>query len=298
MRIGILGTATSWHVQDLIRSAEYSGHSVEVVPFTALIARVGNLRIAEDLRRFDAVIVRSMPKGTLEQIIFRMDVLGEFARQGGLVVNPPGALEICIDKYLALSRLQFAGLVVPDTIVCQSTTEALDAFTALGEDVVLKPLFGSEGKGLKRVSNVPSAKQHIEGFVAGEGVVYVQQFVQHVGYDYRVFVVGDHFLGMRRSNPGHWKFNVRQGAMAERFDVNDAIEQLARSATKAVGATVAGVDLLPDRHGRLVVLEVNAVPGWRALGQATGADVAGLVVEHLEQRVAKRAETVADRSAI
>jgi glutathione synthase/RimK-type ligase-like ATP-grasp enzyme len=86
---------------------------------------------------------------------------------------------------------------------------------------------------------------------------------------------------MRRINPDDWRTNISRGARAEPLEVTVELAGLARCAAAAVGATVAGVDLLPGRDGRLYALEVNAVPGWRALAAATGVDVAGSVLDHV-----------------
>ena len=94
-----------------------------------------------------------MPPGSLEQVVFRMDLLHRLQARGVRVLNPPRAVEICVDKYLATALLEAAGLRVPPTIVCQHADAALEAFEALGGDVVVKPLFGSEGRGMVRVTD-------------------------------------------------------------------------------------------------------------------------------------------------
>jgi ribosomal protein S6--L-glutamate ligase len=289
IQIGILGTANSWHVQDLLDAAKRLGHPAQVISFDALAATMRDARHTASVHGFDALLVRSMPRGTLEQIIFRMDVLGELCRRGSVVVNPPRALEIAIDKYLGLSRLQAAGLTIPETTVCQTMDDAMAAFAALGGDVVLKPLFGSEGRGLVHVCDRSAARQAIESLLASQGVVYLQRFVPHAGFDYRLFVVGDRLLGMRRSNCSDWKLNVKQGATVEPIEVEPVLAAVARRAAAAVGASLAGVDVLPSRGGKVYTLEVNAVPGWRALQLATGEDVAALVIEHCRQLGRKQA---------
>ena len=94
-----------------------------------------------------------MPPGSLEQVVFRMDVLQRLEARGHRRPQPAAALEVCVDKYLASARLEAAGLPVPPTIVCQDADTALEAFEQLGGDVVVKPLFGSEGRGMVRVSD-------------------------------------------------------------------------------------------------------------------------------------------------
>ena len=98
-----------------------------------------------------------MPPGSLEQVVFRMDLLHRLQARGAVVLNPPAAVETCVDKYLASARLAAAGLLVPPTAVCQHADAALEAFAALGGNVVVKPLFGSEGRGMVRVSDPETA---------------------------------------------------------------------------------------------------------------------------------------------
>jgi ribosomal protein S6--L-glutamate ligase len=94
-------------------------------------------------------------------------------------------------------------------------------------------------------------------------------------------VIGDDVLGMKRINPDDWRTNISLGARPAPLEVTVELAQLARRAAAAVGASVAGVDLLPGRDGRLYVIEVNAVPGWRALAEVTGVDVAARVLGHV-----------------
>jgi ribosomal protein S6--L-glutamate ligase len=96
-----------------------------------------------------------------------------------------------------------------------------------------------------------------------------------------LLVIGDEVLGMRRVNPDDWRTNISRGARAEPLEVTLELAALARRAAAAVGASVAGVDLLPARDGRLYALEVNAVPGWRALAGVSGVDVAQRVLNYI-----------------
>jgi ribosomal protein S6--L-glutamate ligase len=282
MRIALLAGGTGWHVRDLQRAAAVAGHDAAVVDFRRITAGVAALPDA--LAAFDAVLVRTMPPGSLEQVIFRMNALHQLARRGVRVLNPPAALETCVDKYLTTARLAAAGLRVPPTVVCQHADAALEAFAALGGDVVVKPLFGSEGRGIVRVSDPELAWRTFRTLERVQSVLYVQQFIRHPGWDLRAFVLGEQVVAsMRRYARDGWRTNVAQGATAEPVRLGSAEEQLALRAARAVGTPVAGVDLLPGPTGELYVLEVNAVPGWRALAPVTGVDLAGLIVQFLTQ---------------
>src|SRR5262249_4668462 len=151
MRIAVLSSGIGWHVHDLRRAASLLNHEAVAVDFRRLAAGVAC--DVDPLARFDAVLVRTMPPGSLEQVVFRMDLLHRLQARGVPVLNPPRAVETCVDKYLATAMLDAAGLRVPPTVACQHADAALEAFAALGGDVVVKPLFGSEGRGMVRVSD-------------------------------------------------------------------------------------------------------------------------------------------------
>jgi ribosomal protein S6--L-glutamate ligase len=233
---------------------------------------------------YDTILVRTMPPGSLEQVVFRMDLLQRLEAAGVRVLNKPRTLEICIDKYLATARLAAAGLPVPETIVCQHAEAGMEAFATLGGDVVVKPLFGSEGRGMVRMSERELAWRTLRTLERTGAVLYLQRFIRHPGWDLRVFVLGGRVLtAMRRVAHGDWRTNVAQGGRGEVVRLEPEQEQLALRAAAALGAEVAGVDLLPGPYGEWYVLEVNAVPGWRALAPVTGIDVAAAVLTYLAE---------------
>jgi ribosomal protein S6--L-glutamate ligase len=260
----------------LQRAAAHLGHEAVAVDFRRVTAGVGTQNSGFGLLDgFDAVVVRTMPPGSLEQVVFRMDVLHQLQARGVPVINPPRAVEVCVDKYLATARLADAGLPVPPTIVCQGADAALEAFATLGGDVVVKPLFGSEGRGMVRVFDPETAWRTFRTLARLQTVLYLQQYVAHPGWDLRVFVLGGRVLAaMRRRARGDWRTNVSQGGRAESVVPGAAEVELALRAAKTLGAVVAGVDLLPRPDGGWYVLEVNAAPGWRALAPVAGVDVA------------------------
>jgi RimK family alpha-L-glutamate ligase len=278
MHFAILSGGDGWHVADLQRAAAQQGHTSAIIDFRRVSASLGAAH--KPLADCDAVIVRTMPPGSLEQVVFRMDVLHRLQTAGKRVLNPPLALETCVDKYLASARLEAARLPVPATIVCQDADTAMDAFETLGGDVVVKPLFGSEGRGMVRVSDPELAWRTFRAIESNRAILYLQRFIQHPGWDLRAFVIGTSVVAaMRRYASAGWRTNVAQGGRGESVCLTAEEERLALAAAAAVGAQVAGVDLLPGSNGNLFVLEVNAVPGWRALAPVTGIDIAGQIVQ-------------------
>jgi RimK family alpha-L-glutamate ligase len=154
------------------------------------------------------------------------------------------------------------------------------AFRAM-KDVVVKPLFGSMGLGMTRVTDEDIAWRVFQTVETLRGVFYLQQFIPHGGRDIRAFVVGDRVLGaIERTAPG-WRTNFSRGGAVQPFTLPPAWADYAVRAAQAVGAEYAGVDLLPSATGEIFVLEVNGIPGWEGLQSATGLDVAGAIVDHL-----------------
>lgn len=278
MRIAIVSGGTGWHVRDLLRAAGGLGYAAEVLDFRRLAAGAPAPGF-DPFAGFDACLVRTVPMGSLEQIVFRMDLLHAAAAAGVKVLNPPRAVEACVDKYLTNVRLVRAGLPVPYTVACQRADDAQIAFDALGGDAVVKPLFGAEGRGMVRVSDPELAWRTFRAIEQTGGVIYVQRFVNHPGWDVRAFVLGGKVIGaMRRRSRGDWRTNVARGGTAERIELAEPERERGVKAAAAVGAAVAGVDLLPGPDGEWYVIEVNAIPGWRALAEACGLDVATAVV--------------------
>jgi len=288
MRVVILSARTGWHTDELIRALTARGHLAALLPYEGLIARVGveaGLTSEQiSILDADAVLARIIPGGSLEQLIYRVDALHWLENRGLRVVNSPRAIERSVDKFYTTTLLHDAGLLVPETVVCERVEDAMAAVRSMG-DVVIKPIFGSLGHGMVRVSDPDVALRVVRALDQIRSVFYVQRAIDHSGRDLRVFVVGGRVLGAieRRAPAGEWRTNVAIGGSATAVDISPEIEQVAVRAAAAVGADYAGVDVLPARDGALYVLEVNGIPGWEGLQQATGLDVATAIVEHLER---------------
>jgi tetrahydromethanopterin:alpha-L-glutamate ligase len=284
-RICILGSPDGVYVRKLRQAAEQhpAVSHVDCRQFGELkVAIPPDNRSRSEAEGFDAFIVRTMPLGSLEQVIFRMDCLQVFQDRGAVIVNSPKSLEMAIDKWLTLHRLHMAGIPVPATIACQNREAALEAFEQLGGDTVVKPLFGGEGRGILRVQDKDMAWRVFSTLQQLGSVHYVQQFHEHFGYDIRVLFVGNQFFVIRRScDKDSWRANLSLGARAERQTLSDQDLQLARVSAGVIGGSVVGVDLLPCKDGVTRVLEVNAVPGWIGVERTLGIDISKTVISHV-----------------
>ncbi len=289
---GPVAGSAGWHVAGLEQGLQARGHRARVLPIDALVGQVGTggprLRAGGvALDGLDAVLVRIIPRGSLEQVVFRMDALHRLEALGVSVVNPAAALERTVDKFYTSSLLEDAGLPTPRTIVAENEHDARAAFGELG-DVIVKPLFGANGRGMVRVSDEEIAFRVFRALELERAVYYVQEAVPHDGRDLRAFVVGERVVAAawRVAAAGGWRTNVARGGRPEAAELSPELAELSVRAARAVGAEYAGVDLLPTRVGRVLVLEVNGIPGWKGVQQATGVDVPRQIVGHVEALVA------------
>lgn len=240
-------------------------------------ASVNEIDILQDL---DAMITRPIGKGSLEEILFRMDLLHRLERLGLLIINPPQAIERSVDKYCSLTLLQENGIPVPRTAVTESHEEALKCFHELGGDVVVKPLFGSRGVGTTHLDNPDVAVRIFGTITFYHGVLYLQEFIDHGGSDIRAFVVGDRVVAAMRRMSNNWKTNVSSGAKPLSLNLSQELENLAVKAAKIVGCKVTGVDIVERPQGP-VIIELNSQPGWRGLQSVTKTNIADEIISYV-----------------
>ncbi len=285
----VLG-AGGWHWERLARAAAKLALPLRRLGFAALrfdgTARFG-LRLGESEELPGAVLVRFIPGGSFEQVTRRLGILHALEALDVPVINSPTAIERCVDKSQTSFRLARAGLPTPVSWTVERWDEAraiLEAETKAGCELVFKPLFGAQGKGLKRVrtpADLPSEEE-------SAGVWYLQRYVLPEGgdRDFRVFVVDGEPIAAMARRGSSWITNVHQGGHPEPVACSDALGALAVAAAAAVGAFYAGVDILEERGtGRLFVLEVNSQPAWQGLQAVTPFEIADVLLAAILRRM-------------
>jgi RimK family alpha-L-glutamate ligase len=287
MRVAVIGSTGGWHAERLERALAARGHDCAFAPVTRMVGGIDGgftLRSRDvALEQCDVVVVRGIPRGSLEQIVFRVDALHALAAAGVRAVNGALAIEHTIDKFLASALLAAAGLPTPRTVACERADDALEAFDDLGSDVIVKPLFGSMGFGMARVEDRDVAQRVFRALEIERAVYYLQETLAHDGVDVRAMVVGDRVVAAIERVGTGWRANLARGASARSIALDEQRARLCVRAAATLGADYAGVDLLRAADGRDYVLEVNGIPGWRGVESATGVDVAASLVDHLER---------------
>lgn len=293
LTVAILGSSGGWHARRLTDALASRGHESLPVAVTRMLGRVdGDVAVRSgelSLEGCDALIVRGIPRGSLEQVIFRVDALHALVARGVTCVNGPRAIERTVDKFLASAVLARAGVATPRTIACERPEDALEAFEELGGDVIVKPLFGSMGAGMTRLDDADVAYRVFHALALERAVYYLQEALPHDGRDLRALVVGGRVLAAIERVGSGWRANLARGARAHATELSAGQERLCLEAAQALGVEYAGVDVLRTADGRDYVLELNGIPGWRGVQEATGADVAGALVDHVEALVSARA---------
>lgn len=277
-RFAVLGTRLGWHCQEVLRAFERRGAEADFVTIDRLVCPLGMPEAKLPLFEYDGVMIRGIPAGSLEQVIYRMDALFALERAGLLCVNSPKTIEKTVDKFLTSRLLEEAGLHVPPTICCETADAALEAFAVLGGDVVYKPLFGSCGNGLLRLQTAEEAEEALAPLAEAGSVLYLQKFIPSGNSDIRAFVIGGRVVASMRRRGKDWRANVSRGGIAEAYKLDIWQETLALAAAGAVNAAVAGVDLLVSESGETYVTEVNGCPGWQGLSTVTDVDIADEMV--------------------
>lgn len=288
----------NWHVRRLAEALRARGAYVVITSLPRCAFDTG-LESGIDIPGFsgalpDAVFVRSISAGTLEQITFRLGILHALRESGVRVWNDARAIERCVDKSATTFLLHKAGIPTPRTRTVETLPPADAYVSAAGRPLIYKPLFGSQGKGLLRVDSV----SELPAPEAADNIYYLQDYVPSSNAtfeDWRVLVTRRRVVAAMARRAGSWITNVHQGAAPVAHLADAEMASLAQGALAAVGGDYAGVDLIRGADGRLMVLEVNSNPSWRGLQSVSDINIAETIVEDFLYAVAehRRAHTAA-----
>lgn len=301
IRVAIVTDDPGWHGARLRRAFKVRGIDAQFVSLTQCRIEIGGAKLPVRMPGFDAalpdaVFVRGVPGGSLEQVIVRLDVLHALRELGVPVYNDARAIERSVDKAMTSFLLRLRGLPTPPTWVTENIADARAIVLremAAGHHVVFKPLFGSQGNGLIRIDSgnaVPVTE-------AVNGVWYLQRYVgapddSSRWQDWRILVIGGHAVAAMKRHGTSWINNVAQGARCERAELEDSLVHLAIGALRAVEMDYAGVDIIRDEEGRLQVLEVNSIPAWKGLQAVCPIDIAQAMVDDLLDRRMRKGKSL------
>jgi len=283
--IVLFGDGRDWHGKSLARAFKRHG----ITPLNAPLNACGfSTETATGLfipglgdRLPEGAFVRFIPGGSFETVTLYLGVLHALRKLGVTVWNDARAIERCVDKSTATFLLQRAGVPTPRTFARADRAEAeaiASSLLAEGRKLVQKPLFGAQGKGLRLISSVADLAPPEEV----NGVYYLQEFIppaQRHHQDWRLLVCRGRVIAAMIRHGSSWITNLKQGARAKAAIANQELADLALKAAACVGADYAGVDIIQDRDGRFLVLEVNSMPAWNGLQLVSRVRISDQLVE-------------------
>lgn len=291
MRVALFTDETGWHtrqVQQALRARGAEGRCVDLADCRIDTTAAWHGLVIPGYGRElpDAALVRGIAGGSFEQVTKRLGVLHVLRELGVPIYNDARAIERSVDKSMTSLLLHAAGIPTPPTWTMESPAQAQRLVTresAAGHALVLKPLFGSQGKGLQRVGCVDGTHVPLPSLKGYGELAYLQRYVESPGFDWRVLVVGGRAIAAMRRCSAHWIHNVKQGAKVEPAALTPELAVLAERAAAALQMDYAGIDLLPTADGPQV-LEVNGVAAWQGLQRVTRFSIARALVDDLLDR--------------
>lgn len=292
-RIAIITDDPGWHGKQLCRAFAQHACQADYVSLTACRIQTG-AKVSVILPGFEqqlpsAVFVRGVPGGSLEEVIFYLDILHALKILGVPVYNDASAIERSVDKAMTSFLLQNAEIPTPMTWVLRDPDEAVaiaEQELLAGHFLISKPLFGSQGEGIRRIEK----STDLLWLTSSHGIYYLQRFIECDGEGYsdkRVFVVNGQAVAAMRRRGVSWLNNVARGAACEAIELTNEVAQLAVRAVSTLKMDYAGVDIIKDASGGYSVIEVNSVPAWKGLQSVCNIDIAGCLVNDLLNRYIK-----------
>jgi ribosomal protein S6--L-glutamate ligase len=236
----------------------------------------------QPLSRYDA----ALPRVGASITAFGCAVVRQLEQLGVLVLNRASAIAVARDKLLSLQLLSAEGIAIPPTAFARDRSGVAPAIEQVGgAPVIIKLLEGSQGVGVILAESPSIAEAIVQTLQLARQNVIIQKFVRESrGHDLRALVVGNRVVAAvsRLARGDEFRSNVHRGARASRVELDPVLEQTAVRAARVMGLEVAGVDMIEGDQGAQV-LEVNASPGLEGIEAASGVDVAGAIVAHLEE---------------
>ncbi len=310
LSVAIMTDEIGWHTRQLqaaLRARGHLGRCVDLADCRIDTTAAWHGLVIPGFGRElpDAALVRGIAGGSFEQVTKRLGVLHALRELGVPVYNDARAIERSVDKSMTSLLLHAARIATPPTWATESQAQAQRIAMregAAGHALVLKPLFGSQGKGLQLVGHVNGVHHPLPEIDTAYGsLAYLQRFVPPLGspgFDWRVLVVGGRAVTAMRRVSLHWVHNVAQGARCEPAELSRELARLAEAAARALGMDYAGVDLIPAAAAGataqgIQVIEVNGVAAWQGLQRVTGFNIAHAIVDDLLDRKVARSQPAA-----
>lgn len=291
MKIGIITKVPGYTVRRLREEARKRGHDVKIVRYPECYVEIQQDRPSvhyrgEQLDDFDAVIPRILPGMTT----YAVAIVRQFEMRGVYTPVKSIAISRSRDKLRSLQLLSKAGVGIPKTVFSRATDEVDDLIGHVGTPVIIKLASGTQGNGVVLAETRKAAKSVIQAFYVNDTSFLIQEFIEEsAGTDIRAFVVGNQVVAsmQRQSLDDDFRSNLHQGGSGTKIKLTDEEKHAAVKAARAMGLPICGVDMMRSSRGPLI-LEVNSAPGLEGIEAVTGRNIAGKIIEYIEQNAKRR----------
>jgi tetrahydromethanopterin:alpha-L-glutamate ligase len=288
-KIPVFTDDPGWHGECLKKAFYERGIEAVFISLKSVVFSVESGKVRIEIPSFDKLpkyaFVRGVPGGTLQQVIARLNILHILKDSGVKVFNDGRAIERTVDKSMTSYLMAKHHIPTPDTWMCESRQEAqllCERLIYPQSGLVIKPLFGSQGKGVQRINSVHELPVPMMPHV--DGVYYLQRYIdsgENDWHDYRVFVVNHQAIAAMRRHGQTWVNNIALGGRGELVNPEGSLKDLAEAASRALDMDYCGVDLMKGLDGRWWVIEVNSIPAWQGLQKVTDFSIAQHLVNAL-----------------
>jgi ribosomal protein S6--L-glutamate ligase len=303
MKIGVLSQKASlYSTRRIVEAARQRGHEVQIINHTKcyMVMEKANPAVfvgENTIENIDAIIPRIGASVTF----YGSAVIRQFEMQKVFTVTSSLALLRSRDKLRSLQILSKAGVDIPKTAFANHHSDIDNLMHQVGgTPLIIKLLEGTQGLGVVLAETKNAAKSVLEAFYDLEANILVQEFVKEAkGADIRAFIVGGKVVAAmkRQSKSGEFRSNLHRGGIATIVELTESEKETAEKAAKALGLPIAGVDMLPSERG-LLVIEVNSSPGLEGIEGATKVDIAGKIIEYIEENIENSAEEKKDKVGV
>lgn len=286
MKIGVIKRSIdSYEQKKFVREINKVGKFVKINPEDVSLEFNKDLRLLHNREeiKLDAVI----PRFTSKNYSFGLLIVKQLEKEGVTVVNDYTAIVNCKNKYLTNLLLKRKRISQPKSFIALSKKEMAKNIKSMSKPIVLKLLYGCEGKGIARINNNVEAQDWIDAYSHFSEPLYIQEYINHPGEDFRVFVIGDRVVGaMKRIARKGWKANFSLGSRVENYKPSKELKEIALKCKDAVKGDIVGVDLM--FNGDIPeIIEMNCFPGFKGLEKACGKNICKEIVGFAKRKARK-----------
>ncbi|EKE05021.1 MAG: alpha-L-glutamate ligase [uncultured bacterium] len=182
-------------------------------------------------------------------------------------------MPISLAKSIEMRKLYESGISIPRTV--------FGDFSSMQFPYIVKSTSGQKAKEVWLVKTLEELDT-LKSTKFEKGKYYFAQALVPNARRIRALIVGDNVIGAIVRHTKWNKDHTKQTLMP----VPEDVANLARSAAKAVGLNISGVDILVNSEtNEMFVIEANAAPAWKLINKYCNVSVADEIIKYLQTKI-------------